>query len=32
VDFNLGVGYGLGAADKWVLKSILGVHPKAGSW
>jgi len=31
VDFNVGVGYGLGAADRWVLKSIVGVHPKTGS-
>ena len=26
-DLNLGVGYGLGAADRWVFKAILGFHP-----
>ena len=26
-DFNLGVGRGLGSADPWVAKTIVGIHP-----
>ena len=28
IDLNFGVGYGFAAADRWVVKSILGIHPK----
>jgi hypothetical protein len=28
VDLNLGVGHGFAASDRWVIKSILGFHPK----
>ncbi len=28
VDLNLAVGHGFGASDRWVIKSILGFHPK----
>jgi len=32
VDFNVGVGYGFSSADRWVVKSILGFHPKSDHW
>src|SRR6266851_2159545 len=28
VDLNLGVGHGFAASDRWVIKSILAIHPK----
>jgi len=26
VDLNLGVGYGLGAGEQWVIKTIVGIQ------
>jgi hypothetical protein len=28
VDINFGIGYGLAAGDRWIVKSIIGFHPK----
>ncbi len=30
-DLNVGAGYGFSGDNRWVIKTILGFHPKAGS-